>query len=85
MTSLRTAALAGASGGLAGGTAMTVLITQVAPRVAPRAMLPSTPAPIKTVRWIERATGHRRALSSGEEKGAGLAAHALFSAATGAV
>jgi uncharacterized membrane protein YagU involved in acid resistance len=84
MASVRTAALAGAAGGLAGGTAMTVMITQVAPRVAPQSMLPSTPAPIKFVRWTERATGHRRALSQGEEKGAGLAAHALFSAASGA-
>jgi uncharacterized membrane protein YagU involved in acid resistance len=63
---------------------MTVLFTQVAPRVAPHAMLPSTPAPIKAVRWTERATGHRRELSSGAEKRAGLAAHAVFSAASGA-
>jgi uncharacterized membrane protein YagU involved in acid resistance len=85
MTPLRTDALAGAAGGLAGGTAMTVLITQVAPRVAPHSMLPSTPAPIRGVRWTERASGHRGALASGEEKGAGLAAHALFSAASGAM
>jgi uncharacterized membrane protein YagU involved in acid resistance len=63
---------------------MTVLVTQVAPRVAPHAMLPSTPAPIKAVRWTERATGHRHDLSSGDEKRAGLAAHAVFSAASGA-
>ena len=84
MTSHRSAALAGAAGGLAGGAAMTILITQVAPRIVPQAMLPPTPAPVQGVRWAERNTGHPDALSSNAEKGAGLAAHAVFSAGSGA-
>lgn len=84
MSSPVTDALAGAAGGLAGGAAMTLLITQVAPRVAPPAMLPPTPAPIQAVQWAERTTGHEEALSSKQEKAAGLLDHAVFSAGAGA-
>lgn len=83
MTSLGNDVLSGVVGGLAGGAAMTLLITQVAPRIAPQAMLPPTPAPIKAAQWAERTTGQSDALSSNEEKAAGLAAHAVFSAGAG--
>lgn len=84
MSSRVTDALAGTAGGLAGGAAMTLLITQVAPRVAPQAMLPPTPAPVQGVRWAEQASGHPAALSSNQEKAAGLVGHAVFSAGAGA-
>jgi hypothetical protein len=74
----------GAVGGLAGGALMTLLITQIAPRVAPQGVLPATPAPVKAVRRAERAADHAGALSGEAEQGAGLVAHALFSAAGGA-
>lgn len=83
MTSPRNDALSGAVGGLAGGAAMTLLITQVAPRIAPQAMLPPTPAPIKMAQWAEQTTGQPDALSSSQEKAAGLAGHAVFSAGAG--
>ena len=63
---------------------MTLLITQIAPRLAPPAMLPPTPAPIKAVRWAEQSTGQPDALSSDEEKAAGLVGHAVFSVGAGA-
>jgi hypothetical protein len=63
---------------------MTLAITQVAPRVAPQGMLPATPAPVKAVRRAEDATGDGDALSGRAEQAAGLAAHAVFSAASGA-
>ena len=47
-------------------------------------MLPSTPAPLKAVHWTERAVGEPDALSTRQEKGTALAAHAIFSGVGGA-
>jgi uncharacterized membrane protein YagU involved in acid resistance len=61
---------------------MTLLMTQVAPRVLPEAMLPSTPVPVRAVRWAVRRT-ERLQLSSAEAQRVALVGHLLFSAGAG--